>query len=84
MTSYMEIIYCLTVQNKQLKEKVNVLENKFRNITVFEEKLHWYARFTNWDNEFMHSVTDVGKALGLETDDIMTDAYYLLGKTEKN
>lgn len=78
---YLERIDCLTAENRALKEKIVLLEDRL-------DESEQYSRRNCVEiqgvpvknNDVVQTVKDVGKALGMEIQDAMIDACHTLGK----
>ena len=87
------IIKNLQDENKPLKTKVNVLENKITDLEIQNNNLDQYSRRNNVeisgipqsvsDNQLEEKVVDILKAIGVNITTNEIEACYRLGKKKK-
>ena len=88
------IIKNLQDENKRLKTKVNVLENKIIDLEIQNNNLDQYSRRNNVeisgipqsvsDNQLEEKVVDILKAIDVNITTNETEASHRLGKKKKN
>lgn len=81
INAYLDIIETLTAENKSLKEKVQLLENRIEETEQYSRRncveVHGVPVS---DGKVIETVKDVGRAIGMNIEDNMIDACHLLGK----
>ncbi|KAG8245609.1 hypothetical protein J6590_108458 [Homalodisca vitripennis] len=81
MDEYMKIIDALVTENKQLKEKVTVLESRLDDMEQYSRKncleIHGVPAS---DEDVLTKVKNVGQALGMDITDQMIDNCHFLGE----
>lgn len=81
ISEYIDKIDQLTSENKALKDRVQLLENKLDDSDQYSRRNCVEIQGVPVkDNDVMQTVRDVGKALGLDIDDTMVDSCHTLGK----
>ncbi|KAG8250462.1 hypothetical protein J6590_101010 [Homalodisca vitripennis] len=78
---YLEKIDTLTAENKALKEKINILEERLDESEQYSRRNCVQIQgMPVGNNDVIQTVKDVGKALGMDIQDSMIDACQTLGK----